>query len=115
MMGCLKCGRDVEEGQIFCHACLENMERCPVKPGTPISLPRPREEATARKASRLKLPLAPEEQVKRLRRRCRWVAGLAVLFLVASIVLGIVFLRHLRADQKPQRGQNYSAMETTEG
>ena len=68
-----------------------------------------------RKASRLRLPLAPEEQVKRLRRRCRWVAGLAVLLLAASMVLGIVFLRHLRADQKPQRGQNYSAMETTEG
>ena len=115
MMGCLKCGRDVEEGQIFCHACLENMERCPVKPGTPISLPRPREEATARKASRLKLPLTPEERVKRLRRRCRWISGLAVLSLIASIVLGIVFLRHLRNDRKPQRGQNYSAMETTEG
>ena len=53
--------------------------------------------------------------MKRLRRRCRWISALAVLFLIASIVLGIVFLRHLRNDRKPQPGQNYSAMETTEG
>ena len=112
-MGCLKCGRDLEEGQIFCHSCLESMAKCPVKPGTPISLPKPREQAPQRKPSRMKLPLSPEEQVKRLRRRCRWLSAVVALLLAGCLTLGLFFLRYARQARKPQRGQNYSTMETT--
>ena len=114
-MGCLKCGRDLEEGQIFCDSCLESMAKWPVKPGTPISLPKSREEAPGRKPSRIKPPLSPEEQVKRLRRRCRWLTALAAVLLAVCLGLGLFNLRQLRQARKPQRGQNYSAMETTEG
>ena len=112
-MGCLKCGRDLEEDQIFCASCLESMAKYPVKPGTPISLPKPREEAPARKSSRSKLPPPPEEQVKRLRRCCRWLTALVALLLIGFIALGLVFLRLTRESKKPARGQNYSTMETT--
>lgn len=112
-MGCLKCGRDLEEGQIFCASCLEDMANCPVKPGTPISLPKPREDAPVRKSSRLKLPLSPEEQVKRLRKRCRWLTALVAMLLIGCIALGLVCLRIARDAKKPLRGQNYSTMETT--
>ena len=114
-VGCLKCGRDVEDGQVFCNFCLEDMANCPVKPGTPISLPKPRVDAPPRKSSRAKLPPPPEEQVKRLRKRCRWLTALIVLLLAGCIALGAFNLRQLRQARKPQRGQNYSTMETTEG
>ena len=112
-MGCLKCGRDLEEGQVFCNSCLEDMERHPVSPGTPISLPRPRSAAAARKPARMKLPPSAEEQVKRLRRRCRWLTALIVLLVIGCIALGLVSLRLIQQSRKPARGQNYSTMETT--
>ena len=112
-MGCLKCGRDLEEGQVFCDLCLETMAKFPVNPGTPISLPKPREAAPVRKSSRLKLPPTPEEQVKRLRKRCRWLTAFLVLFLAGCIALGVVSIRLAQESKKPARGQNYSTMETT--
>lgn len=114
-MGCLKCGRDLEEGQIFCNSCLESMAKCPVKPGTPISLPKSREDAPVRKPPRIKLPLSQEEQVRRLRKRCRWLTALAAVLLAVCLVLGLINLWQLQQARKPQRGQNYSTMETTEG
>ena len=112
-MGCLKCGRDVQEGQIFCDLCLETMARFPVKSGTPVLLPKPREAGPPRKSSRLKLPPSPEEQVKRLRRRCRWFASIMTLLLALCIVLGLFCIRLTQDARKPLRGQNYSAMETS--
>ena len=38
-MSCMKCGKEVSEGQVFCEECLTEMERYPVKPGTPVLLP----------------------------------------------------------------------------
>ena len=61
------------------------------------------------------MPVQKREQVKRLRRRCRWLTALAAVLLVVCLSLGLFNLRQLRQARKPQRGQNYSAMETTEG
>lgn len=38
-MNCLKCGREIEEGQVFCNDCLVQMAKYPVKPGTAVQLP----------------------------------------------------------------------------
>ena len=38
-MSCMKCGRDTQEGQVFCTACREVMAKYPVKPGIAIQLP----------------------------------------------------------------------------
>ena len=111
-MFCLRCGRETENEQAFCLDCQKVMAAYPVDPNAVVQLPVRKQNALKKTARRR---VTPEERVKRLRRRCRWISGLAVLFLIASIVLGIVFLRHLRNDRKPQPGQNYSAMETTEG
>ena len=89
------------------------MDKFPVNPGTPISLPKPREDAPVRKPSRLKLPPTPEEQVKRLRKRCRWLTVFLILFLTGCIVLGVVSTRLAQKNKKPARGQNYSTMETS--
>lgn len=38
-MSCMRCGKATEESELFCAECLADMERHPVKPGTPIQLP----------------------------------------------------------------------------
>ena len=113
-MGCLKCGRDLEDGQVFCDRCLGTMARFPVKPGTPVLLPRQREEPAPRKG-KLRLPPTPEAQLKRCKTWLRWGWALAAVFLTASLVLGIVLFTHLQTHRKLLPGQNYSTMETTAG
>ena len=50
-MGCIKCGRDLEEGQIFCQSCLEVMAKYPVKPNTAIQLPDHKDSAAPKKSA----------------------------------------------------------------
>ena len=50
-MHCMKCGRDLEPGQVFCEECQAEMKKYPVKPGTVVQLPRRREEAPNKKAA----------------------------------------------------------------
>ena len=47
-MACIKCGKDVANGGEFCEECLVEMEQYPVKPGTPVILPKREEYATAK-------------------------------------------------------------------
>ena len=106
-MGCMKCGRDLEEGQIFCANCLEVMEKYPVKPGTPVHIPVRREDPPARRAPRRRM-LPPEEQIRKLRRRNRVLFTLTVLLLTATVLLGSVALQHFMEEKGYSPGQNYS-------
>ena len=118
-MGCMKCGRDVSAGQVFCDRCLEEMEKYPVKPGTVVRLPRRRETTVNKKThSRRKTQIPPEEQVKHLKKILRKLVA-TVIFL--SLLLGaagyftVVHLLENQATFLP--GQNYSSVtdgETTE-
>ena len=38
-MNCMKCGREIALGQVFCKDCLADMAQYPIKPGTPVQLP----------------------------------------------------------------------------
>ena len=74
MNRCLKCGRSAGEDQVFCEACLKDMERYPVKPGTPVVLPvRPVREAERRPEKR-KVPPAVEIARLRRQRQSLWIA-----------------------------------------
>ena len=106
-MGCMKCGRDLEEGQIFCANCLEVMEKYPVKPGTPVHIPVRREDPPARRAPRRRM-LPPEEQIRKLRRRNRVLFVISVLLLTATVLLGSVAVQHFLEEKKISPGQNYS-------
>ena len=111
-MGCMKCGRDMEEGQVFCASCLEIMRRYPVKPGTVVTIPVRRSETPSRKMPRRRT-ISPEEQVKKLRKRCRILGFLLALFIAVSCVLGWFTLDFFLKDDEFLPGQNYSALETT--
>ncbi|MBQ8834768.1 MAG: zinc ribbon domain-containing protein [Oscillospiraceae bacterium] len=109
-MNCMKCGREIEAGQVFCGECLAEMEKYPVKPGIAIQLPKPREIPIYKKAMPRRRAATPEEQIKRLRRVIRI---LAALLLLCCILIGLMVyptVSTLLAESKPKPGQNYSSV-----
>lgn len=114
-MQCMKCGRDLEAGEVFCTKCQEVMAQYPVKPGTVVQLPhRPQQTATKKQPPRRKnLPV--EEQLSLLKRMSRTLALALVAMILVSIGLGYVALTQYFENQSKQAvGQNYSAISTTE-
>lgn len=115
-MNCLKCGRDIEAGQVFCPDCLAEMEKYPVKPGTVIQLPSRPETPVQRKQPR-KRTLSPDEQLLQLKKRCRRLTIVLVLLALITAFLGFVASSAIyKLDIQRFWGQNYSAAsaETTE-
>ena len=89
-MQCLKCGKEIPEGQAFCDACLEIMAQHPVKPGTPVQiLPRKSNEKTPRKRE-----LSPEELLVKQRRKTRHLRRI-VLILALLLACSIGALLYL--------------------
>ena len=111
-MRCMKCGRETQEGAVFCLDCQVDMEKYPVKPGTAIQLPR-RTEAPPSRRVHFRPALTPEEQLKRLRRTIRRLA-LALAVCLLLLAAGFFFLaEHMKSHADPLPGQNYSAVTTT--
>lgn len=114
-MGCMKCGREIEEGQVFCDACLNVMQKYPVKPGTAVQLPHRTDTPFPKKSApkRRQAP-SPEEQILRLRKQLHW---LVVLWLVTLALLAATIYPTVEYFAgKPLRlpGQNYSTITSTE-
>lgn len=108
-MNCMKCGRDIEEGQVFCSICRDEMAKYPVNPATAIVLP-VRKPKPAPKKTRRKAPPSAEELLKKARARLRrlfilWVLTLA-LFLAAAAAA--IHLWEVPV-AKFRPGQNYSS------
>ena len=90
-MNCAKCGREIEKDQVFCTVCLEEMERHPVKPGTPIQLPQ-RETRTVVKRSSFKLAASKwQDKIFRLKYTIFWLSMIIIL-LTAALVLALGML-----------------------
>lgn len=115
VMTCMKCGREIALGQVFCKDCLEDMSHYPVDPATPIQIPvQPPAVHTNRRNSRSKKAKKPEEQVVRLRKLVR-LQFIAILCLAAMICgLGFLGYQKLRQPDTTYRpGENYISTETT--
>ena len=109
-MNCMKCGVEIQEGQVFCDHCLSVMAQHPVRPGTHIHLPkRALAVETPKKAPKKKHVLSPEEQIASLKMkvlRLRLAAAIfAFLFCVAS---GFLTMRVLQGPAEPTTGRNYT-------
>lgn len=106
-MACLKCGRDTEEGTLFCTGCLLTMQKYPVRPGTPVVLPT-RERVVPKKAPKRRV-LSPEDQLKTLKRRNR---NLFALWIATVLALAILAFIGWHGFSRPQHrpGQNYTAI-----
>lgn len=105
-MPCLKCGRDISEGQVFCKSCSAVMEQYPVKPGTPVTIPvRPRREV------RIIRQVKPEEQIALLQRKLRRLRIFAGVLLTAlALCVGLVVFQFVTRETGPSIGQNYTSV-----
>ena len=106
-MYCLKCGREIESQQVYCSGCLEIMGRYPIKPGTPVHLPKRTPIAAPKKQSRRSTP-SLEDQLHRLRRIVT-----ALIFLLLAVSLGASFFVYQYfqpdpVDEEPSPGQSWS-------
>lgn len=79
-MRCLKCGQNTSSGQVFCDACLADMEKHPVAPGTPIVIPNRTKPLPARRSHKI---YKPDEVIITQRRIIRWMALIILLLLLA--------------------------------
>ena len=113
-MNCMKCGREIEETQVFCPECLTEMEKYPVKPGTVVQLPTRSTAAPVRKPARRRPQPNPEEQVKLLKKRVWFLRALLALTMALLITAtGFLIWRMNIEDVKILPGQNYRPEETT--
>lgn len=92
-MGCLRCGRETENGKTFCQDCLASMDAYPVKPDEAIYLPSEKETAESKKqaARRKAVPLSQQlEAAKRQIRNLRWLT--TILLAVIAVLCVVLFL-----------------------
>lgn len=96
-MLCIKCGRKLEDGQVFCDLCLSDMAEHPVKPGTPVQLPPPQAEIPVK--PRKKIPVVfqkPELEINRLRSSVRWLTFILIVLLLAFAFSCVVLIALLK-------------------
>lgn len=112
---CMKCGREIDDSQVFCVDCLVEMEKYPIKPGTSVQLPK-REELPAGKKSGPyhRSVLTPENQLAVFKKRMRFLTvGWAITLLVLAAVC-FFMVEHLKQHPQVLPGQNYSSIITSE-
>ncbi len=106
-MNCMKCGREIALGQVFCKDCLADMADYPVKPGTPVILPVQEPKSVNRRSSRK--PRKPEEQLSALR---TIATVLSLLLIAVALTFGFITQSLLnKLEEVPEEstsGQNYS-------
>ena len=107
-MNCMRCSRDIQDGQVFCPDCLAEMEKYPVKPDTPVRLPR-RPDPPVRRTVRKKGP-SEEEQIRILKKRVRVLCLLLAIATAVIILLSIPVIDHLTEESiSLLPGQNYTS------
>ena len=110
-MYCMKCGKEIDDSQVFCDDCLEVMSQYPVKKGTPLHLPSaaPSEE---KKPAPKKRQLSVEERLFRFQRATRW---LSIALISTLLILGITITLLVQSESAPVAndiGKNYNTVST---
>ena len=107
-MGCLKCGKETRDEQVFCPRCMELMEAYPVKADMHIHLPHRALRADPGKASRKRRPASPEEKLKQMRKRQRWLIAAIAALLVLIGLLTAQLIRTAAEDALPEQNKHYT-------
>ena len=93
-MKCLRCGNNAAEDQLFCDECLTNMEKHPVKPGTPVHIPK-RPERKAVKRANFRLAVSKwQDRIFRLKYTIFWLVFIIIL-LLAFITVSICMMLNI--------------------
>ena len=105
-MGCMKCGKETGQNQVFCDDCLAEMEKYPVKPGTVVQIPnRPAKKQTHHR----RVAVAPEEQIKRLTNRVHRLMLVVIITSALAILFALLTFDILeKSSMQKLLGQNYS-------
>ena len=110
-MNCMKCGLEIEEGQVFCDGCLEFAKKYPIKPGIAIQLPSKKDIAPAKKTgAKRRQPPSAEEQLLKLKKRMN------ILVIIWIITLGLLAatiyptVMYLSGETLLLPGQNYTTI-----
>lgn len=114
-MSCMKCGKEVSAGQVFCDECLLEMEKYPVKPGTPVLLPNRPTAPVVHKRRFYKRQRKPEEQLSTYK---NWITFFCIFccVLVVALTLSIMLNLHLLGNKDINflPGQNYKPDQTVD-
>lgn len=90
-MKCIKCGKDTVGAAVFCDTCLDDMAQHPVKPGTPLVLPKRDSQPVIRRSR--KRVMKPEQQVLLLKKWIRRLLAAIALLLLALAVSVLLLVR----------------------
>ena len=113
-MNCMKCGREIPEGQVFCEDCLAEMEKYPIKPGTIVQIP-VQPPVTEIRKPRYPRKRTPEERIRRLHLALRVLLGVTAGLLIALVITIHLLAQAMRQQHTLPVGQNYSTSQATEG
>ena len=110
ILACLKCGRELAEGQSFCEECRQGMAQYPVKPDTPVCIiPRPK-EPTEKKTPR-KDKQADKALHAHLRSAIRWlIFTVGVLTIIVCLLAGLLFEKLGEPADPNVIGRNYTVI-----
>ena len=105
-MQCIKCCRELQDNHVFCAHCLSVMEQKPVKPGTPVVIPKRPQKVYAPVVKKEK----PEDQIPKLQKTIRALIWTCLCLAVAlAVSIGILAYHFAANDHNaPAIGQNYS-------
>lgn len=112
-MECIKCGKSTSEKQVFCDDCLQVMDQYPVKPGTPITLPKSASQPSAKKPAHKKRVLTPDEQVVYMRKHLRRARAFSLLLALLLLAASGMLLYEALSPSGPIIGKNYT-IDTTQ-
>ena len=109
-MQCMKCGREIPAGQVFCEECLAEMAEYPVKPGTVVTLPTRTKQMNHKKTAGHRSTVTLEQKLKRQGKTIRVLSWLLTLSTALLIGVGGLTVSLLTEETEPELpGQNYSA------
>lgn len=113
-MNCMKCGREIAEGQVFCAGCLEVAEKYPVKPGIAIQLPSKKETLPSKKTyTKRRQPPTAEEQLLKLKKKVKVL--MIVWFITFCLLAASVYpaVMYFTGHHFLLPGQNYTTITDT--
>ena len=110
---CMKCGKEINDNQVFCDSCLEVMDRFPVKPGTRVVLPNRAAPTVSKKATTRRKVLTTDERLARCRKAIQ-VLSITLAVTIFALCLSISLLVDNINSETPNRviGQNYSTIDS---
>ena len=111
-MNCLRCGMETEQEQAFCPNCRAVMAENPVKPGTPVHIPRRPEPEPEKHPNPRRVP-TPRETFEQMRRLVRWLTAVIALLTLVICVLAGFLLWQINDHPSPDNiGRNYTTSTT---